>query len=221
MQPGPGRGTVVIGKDPLAPVAGKPTLIPCCHCIGDKGFETLLDTGTVGWKLVGSPSGAPAPGSPLYLPTQIHSLWTGSAPPAKWLQPVPGYVPNLPGGVYTYETQFTVPNCTLYGGATLTGEAWADDGVKASLIGPGGGVLGQTTSAGYGFELANGVTLNHALQPGATYTLRMEVQNYADTHITPPGSPSGLLVHAVVKTICPMNMEKGRVDPTHEVNDPR
>lgn len=191
-------------KDPIAP-RSSPITAPCCHCIGDKTTNVTLYSGIAGWRLASAP--ALPPNSPLYVPTAVLSAWTASVPPAKWLQAYPGMAATHPAGHYIYEITIIVPDCTIPQSVRLRGYVAGDDVVTATLVGPGGGVLGQTTpTGGWGFTSARVFGLNAPLTSGATYTLRMDVTNYTD-------GPSGLLVNAWLEMACSDKLVKPRTRP--------
>lgn len=192
--------------------------LPCCKCIGGQGSVVNLNSGSaagsVPWTVTGPGVGPPIAQT---ITNNIHPLWTATLAPAQWIHANNNNGSSAqPAGTYNYSVRIRVPKCTIPMRVHLAGQAAADDQLKvfvdnlqtstSTQIGvtpttaisspppvPGG-------AGGWGFRAERITPFNWSTNIPGTYVLRFEVVNG-------PG-PTGLLVRAAVKTICPTSLQQ-------------
>lgn len=213
-------GDAVAVPDPALPqpVPGKVITLPCCKCIGGESQVVNLNSGSGAGSVPFNVAG-PGVGNPIAqtITNNIHPLWTASLPPAQWIHANNNNGSSAqPAGTYQYTVRIRVPKCTIPMRVNLAGQAAADDQLKVfvdDLQTSSSTQIGATpttaitspppvpaNAGGWGFRAERITMFTWSTNIPGTYVLRFEVVNG-------PG-PTGLLVRAAVKTVCPTNLQQ-------------
>lgn len=207
---------------PAPALAQKPPIrvinLPCCKCIGGQSATVSLNSGsgsgTVPYNVTGPGVGGPI--AQTLLSNTIHPYWTATLSPAQWIHANDTNGMGLqPGGTYTYSVRFRIPKCTIPMSVHLAGQAAADDSLKVfihhvqtnSTTQIGASPMTPITtsptvsgsSGGWGFRSERIASLPWNTNVPGDYVLRFEVVNGS-------AGPTGLLVRAAIRTICPTKL---------------
>lgn len=172
--------------------------LPCCDCLGQ---VTTLDLST----------GQSGPTDPIWTvnggsvyTTSPHAAWTTSlTPPAKWIQPVASPTPaDIPPGIYVYQVQFKIPECTIHSDVRLDIKWAADNSGKVFLDNNATPVASCTSQTCYQTGVAQGFGL--PILGVGLHTLKFEVTNNE--------GPSGLIVDMKLTRHC----ARGNPGPTKD-----
>ncbi|MFZ5670974.1 MAG: hypothetical protein ACOY4K_15910 [Pseudomonadota bacterium] len=174
---------LVLAPLPGAAQSSRVLRVPCCKCVDGKKLEVAIDTGRVtGWT-VRKPGSGPMP-----VQSASNAAWA-SVSPASWVGPGASVTA---AGEYVYELTFTVPECVIPAGVSISGRFAADNSATLFID---GNQVASTSGGIYGFQ-AGGIapyTIT-GLSPGQ-HTLTVEVNN--------AGNVTGLALSGVITVACP------------------